>query len=720
MANAAAPPIPVGAPQPPQAGAQQPFQPQPFGGLIPLTGHRNYMDLYSDPASDPYQHRYDALMDVFAVPPQGQATPPATLISQISDSTSAGVPAAFLMLVENPFDPALLGQVMCFHRISKYTAKLGHPSPWDNYHFAFAGNNSGSQVTTVIWRSEFHAQANQGALIRVPTEQQADIESALLPLPPHLGPYQNNDAGTETIRTRRTMVVPPAYIRLFLSQPLAPLVAYQRLRAATIADGTEAALLPLSIWLRAACTLSAAGAAPHVQGQGPYPPFADSFLHTFTWTALTHDLPLVDPGHQINSGLNSVAGNLGTMVAEQRLARQEAALARSAASAPKTIESLFRTRLDKLMRFCRVSDPVDLPPVYSDLANCRQKDLTQTMQDAIHLASEDLRLGQHFVITPALAKKIINVSWAVVSMDDIDTGIHHFHVVQQTPEGMAAARHLVTTYDLIHTDGTSLSLADAERLATVQTTSFPLTWIQTRHTIGNLIVLCHVFLGATHPLTTSLASHFNTMVSREVHLETLAPPAASLIPRYLLPCYYTRWHQIRFSRWFTKQTVSPGPVPAPDFDQLLNDIEDRLNWIPDFPAHYLPAATPPTAPASAPVYVPGGNALPTPAGPPAPSGATATPPAPSRRVDNAEYNEALFGRFRAMTGCTLPVLRQLWANASPPVQLPSTVNNSRRRCLAYHVKGMCNTICRNSADHVPSTPADDQALVAFCTQHWHT
>jgi hypothetical protein len=30
------------------------------------------------------------------------------------------------------------------------------------------------------------------------------------------------------------------------------------------------------------------------------------------------------------------------------------------------------------------------------------------MQDAVHLASEDLRLGQHFVITPALAKKIIN------------------------------------------------------------------------------------------------------------------------------------------------------------------------------------------------------------------------------------------------------------------------------------------------------------------------
>ena len=139
-------------------------------------------------------------------------------------------------------------------------------------------------------------------------------------------------------------------------------------------------------------------------------------------------------------------------------------------------------------------------------------------------------------------------------------------------------------------------------------------------------------------------------------------------------------------------------MPAPDFDQLLNDIEDRLNWIPDFPSHYLPTATPPSAPAAiptAPAPGPINAGLSLPAVPPAPLGTPATPSATSRRVDNPAYNETLFGRFRAMPGCTLPILRQLWANASPPVQLPSTVDNLRRRCLAYHVKGMCKIKIKN-------------------------
>ena len=45
------------------------------------------------------------------------------------------------------------------------------------------------------------AQANNGALIRVPTEVQADAECGIVPAPDMLGPYNNNDAGTETTVT---------------------------------------------------------------------------------------------------------------------------------------------------------------------------------------------------------------------------------------------------------------------------------------------------------------------------------------------------------------------------------------------------------------------------------------------------------------------------------------------------------------------------------------
>ena len=367
------------------------------------------------------------------------------------------------------------------------------------------------------------------------------------------------------------------------------------------------------------------------------------------------------------------------------------------------------------MRFCNVVQSSALPPVYQDLAKCKAKDLTQTMQDALEIAAEDLRLGQQFIMTPALSKKIVNVAWAMVSMDDLDTDIHHFHVVQQSPEGMAAARDLVSTFELLHGEGTSLSLDDAERLATLESTTIPLSWIQAHHTIGNLVLLCHVFLGASHPLTHNLALHFQTMVSKEIHLEHMTAPTAMTIPRHLLPCYYIRWQQIRFSRWFSKQMVSPVPVQAPDFNELLDNIEDKRNWLPDFPARYLPATR--TPPPAAPHLVPAPP--PAPAGPRAPPPGASPPPTNNTRVDNPAFNESSFSRFPSMPGCTMPLLRARWAAPTPPIEQPSTADGLRPRCLAYHVRGMCNSICRRRDDHVPASAADDAILAAFCTHHWH-
>ena len=114
------------------------------------------------------------------------------------------------------------------------------------------------------------------------------------------------------------MLVPPMYIRLFLVGPLTPIEAYRRFRATSIANGHSADLLPLSIWLRAAITQApqppGGGPLPStIQGAGPFPPLADTSLHRFTWTSLTTNLPAVDPGIQVNSGLTAVAGDLTTL-----------------------------------------------------------------------------------------------------------------------------------------------------------------------------------------------------------------------------------------------------------------------------------------------------------------------------------------------------------------------------------------------------------------------
>jgi len=66
----------------------------------------------------------------------------------------------------------------------------------------------GPQITTVQWRNNFFVQVNSGALLRVPTKLQANIKVALVPMPISLGPYNNNDTGTKTVRTCRAMIIP--------------------------------------------------------------------------------------------------------------------------------------------------------------------------------------------------------------------------------------------------------------------------------------------------------------------------------------------------------------------------------------------------------------------------------------------------------------------------------------------------------------------------------
>jgi hypothetical protein len=119
------PPAAAGGPHgaahpPPQILPPQAPLPQPplAGGILPVLGHLDYLSRYQDASVDPYQMRYDGLMDVFAVPLQGAAIPPAALLTQVGDSTIAGVPSAFLMLVEDATNPLQPGQVMCFHRVA--------------------------------------------------------------------------------------------------------------------------------------------------------------------------------------------------------------------------------------------------------------------------------------------------------------------------------------------------------------------------------------------------------------------------------------------------------------------------------------------------------------------------------------------------------------------------------------------------------------------------
>jgi len=67
-------------------------------------------------------------------------------------------------------------------------------------------------------------------------------------------------------------------------------------------------------------------------------------------------------------------------------------------------------------------------------------------------------------------------------------------------------------------------------------------------------------------------------------------------------------------------------------------------------------------------------------------------------------------------GCIMTAAT-IWQKAAKAIPLP-LCHDSRPMCLAFHVKGMCNTNCTQAHDHHPQTLANHQTLLTWCTQHW--
>ena len=78
---------------------------------------------------------------------------------------------------------------------------------------------------------------------------------------------------------------------------------------------------------------------------------------------------------------------------------------------------------------------------------------------------------------------------------------------------------------------------------------------------------------------------------------------------------------------------------------------------------------------------------------------------------------ALFGTFKdSPVQCRS--IRAKIRNGELPELPKSKVNPAMEMCLGWHCKGMCNSNCSRSADHVQYTQAEYQPLSQWCTTNW--
>ncbi len=711
------------------AAANAPQAPQqPIFGMPAILGAVQggaYRIFYDDATQDPFNGSYGGALEEFRVPVQGNpVNTPAELATKVYEVADQGFPMAFLALTRSATaavdDPGL---VTCYHRLTKFKTRMGLPAtPFDSVAFAFLGDLVQHQAPpSVVWEgTNFHV-VNQ--LVLVPTVQMMDQFLAAVPAEPLLGPYQNADAGTEVIKTRRTVLLPQKYVSLFIDNSLTPRDAWVRLTAAIQANGDEVPCEVLVDWLRSSMVRASANqpwsylamAAPELPVIAT--PQDNVALTNYRWSFIHRDIPNLR-STPLTQGATQIALGLGQLASEQRLARTEADQRRQV-EANKLPSDLFGSNVIKLMRWCQVSTENQLPQVWKDLAKAPKGRQRQVLERAVNEAVESLGYQNlNLQITLAVSKRIIGLEWVMFTDDDLGSGLHPFTVGYISPEQAEDQRKQNRMTDLIQSGEAAPTLTDAKEIMDNPEVHIPILVTQARFTHMRFLALLQALLTTNHPLVQSYKDFVDEFAALEPELDCARPRNPQ--DYFIAPALMVRWVQLRISYWIRRQATTNRAQSVPSFIELFDDIALERDWAPSFPEKYLkdpglPAATigqtsvgiDASSVVSGMTSVTGGASM---------AGGTNPQGSGSVRTNSVLTNpidvKPRFKHFKQMN------LRARDVKSRATEEPPMNTNKNCKMCPSFHFKGICNTNCGGAGDHGPHTDAQDDLLEAWGTKHW--
>jgi hypothetical protein len=686
------------------------------------------LEKYLDAQNDTFQGNYINLYHEYAV----GNTQPLPLRNAVYKDGNVGVYLHGLVHVLDPAagvdDP---GTIVAVHRLTRHESRFGQVrAAFDGLGLAYYGDiiNGQAPSTVVIPDTWF----NQTAPVQVPTHGLLAQAFAAEPNAESFGPYQAGQADVNPLTTRQIILVPNKYVTPFLTTGLKPRAAYQIIYGMVQQAGHQVACEPLLDWIR--LTLTKRG------GVNPLPvtcvlpasppafasPETQQAFSTYRLGIFQADFPHFQPGHQHNSAA-LIAQGISALTDEQRLARQEAQQRQAVQAAQKTPGDFFGTLLERLMRWCQVPSDADLPPIYTTIANTKKGRVRVLIQTAIEEALCNLHYVEDFPVSTTLASKIQDLTWSSPMPDNFALGLNLFCLGSLDADNMVQQRQLNQHADALYNGDAAPSLIDIVALQdSKQDIYIPRTFAQLRYLIERAEALWLVLLGNHHPVTQQYRAYKHYLSSHEHRLERITPSDPRM--RYMTPALLARRVQLATNAWLVTQARTAAAVPFTTLTEIFQDIDMGKQWEAPFPQQYVSNPVSTALPAQATVISGGGSsvtsgsvmtantAASTLTPNTAPPADTAAPPAARETsiIRNLMYNEAVFAPYKAMNIKAKTLKEQLRTRR---VAYPLNARNGNM-CLTYHVQGVCNTNCRNSADHYAHSAEEDEIFRAWCALHY--
>jgi hypothetical protein len=217
-----------------------------------VTRYSNYFECYNDEALDPFGGNYGDLMATFRASVGREPNARANQLYEQVFVTSEVQPHIYLMLTQ---DVQGTPTISVLHRPYRHVAPMG--SPVTKLYVAFLGDMRGLLPPMVVYFPEDGFGRTGNLLVPKPkTLDQAFAKDSTLEA---VGPYAQDEPGTDNVAIRPIIYLPPKFAPMALANPtMTPRKAWESI-AGLIRTGNDAkvqiqALQPLLDWIRAACT----------------------------------------------------------------------------------------------------------------------------------------------------------------------------------------------------------------------------------------------------------------------------------------------------------------------------------------------------------------------------------------------------------------------------------------------------------------------------------
>jgi hypothetical protein len=499
------------------------------------------------------------------------------------------------------------------------------------------------------------------------------------------------------------------------------------------ADGMAAACKPLTRFCLAAITAHENGGTP-ITIEAPRPPGRHvPLLEQAAQTLSTHLMGLrrmATPEVNLQPLVNTILAGQEQRQQEQAAARLDKELKENTSVSTW----LGAKNFGRLLKYCGIAEEQSLAPLWGTLAKAPAKDRLTIFEGKV--ANEFLALGaiyEQFTPSLFLLTQITSMKWGMLNPDALESGLLG-NAFLFTDSDVEVAQGINRQIDFIQQGGATPSYADAQLLLKAKV-NLPGPEDSVRCVLRMLAVYRSILPGG-HPLVSFLQQHYGFMKAYDPGWATYP----TFVPQFrgLKGVYHLQWLSLKLTRYFGQTDRNMADVRAPDPHEIIDHIQEQRQWEPNltetFASRYnlrallgvhsrTTASQGPIPILSAASSTAGstmsGVTLPTTMmGGPSSSAPTAKKRA-SSRVENTQFNEALFGSYKTSALKAKAIRDKVKAGTIP--SLPVSIRDGTKpMCLAWHTKGVCNENCPCIYDHVAYSAAEYTPMVAWCRDHGYS